>query len=290
MIQDIAPKMMYNQFVKKEEAVPVPEDTVFCFEGNKILCARNEDGELYFPSFREAQDAGIGERDVQYLFAIDTHRYYLYEDYGKHRKERLEGESPIPGYGYEIYRILRELLPKTECFAAVTAYHLYVWYRNSRYCGRCGTRTVHSKTERAMVCNACGNIIYPRISPAVIVGVIRGDTILVTRYAHRAVRTHALIAGFTEIGETLEETVQREVMEEVGLHVHNIRYFASQPWGFESDILAGFYCDADPDEEIRLDMDELDRAKFISRDEITDEPSDLSLTATMIMNFKKGNV
>jgi hypothetical protein len=121
MIQDIAPKMMYNQFRKREETVPVPEDTVFCFEGNKILCARNEDGELYFPSFREAEESGIGERDVQYLFAIDTHRYYLYKDYGKHRKERLEGESPIPGYGYEIYRILRELLPKTETVAGPAA-------------------------------------------------------------------------------------------------------------------------------------------------------------------------
>ena len=119
-------------------------------------------------------------------------------------------------------------------FLAHTAYQLARWYRDNAYCGRCGKKTRLDDTERAIRCE-CGNLVYPRIIPAVIVGITNGDKILVTKYktgfAH-----FALVAGFTEIGETLEQTVAREAMEETGLKVKNIRYYKSQPWGIVDDI------------------------------------------------------
>ena len=138
-----------------------------------------------------------------------------------------------------------------------------------------------------MRCPSCGLIVYPRIYPAVIVGVIRGDSLLITRY-REGFRHNALVAGFTEIGETLEGTVRREVMEETGIRVKNIRYWASQPWGLAGDILTGFYCEADGDDPIRMDESELRYARWVPRREIVLQPDDLSLTNAMMKAFRDG--
>ena len=145
-------------------------------------------------------------------------------------------------------------------------------------------------SERMMHCEKCNNKIYPKIMPAVIVGVISGDKILVTRYKGRPYKGYALIAGFTEIGETAEETVAREVMEETGVKVKNIRYFGSQPWGIAQDLLMGFFCEADGDTEIKIDENELSWGSFISRDELDIEDEDVSLTNRMLYLFSKGMV
>jgi NAD+ diphosphatase len=109
-----------------------------------------------------------------------------------------------------------------------------------------------------MQCTECHNIVYPRISPAVIVAVMDGNRILMTKYAGRVFKKYALIAGYAEIGETLEETVRREVMEEVGLKVKNIRYYKSQPWAFDDSLLSGFFCELDGLKEIKCQTFQLD--------------------------------
>ena len=130
-----------------------------------------------------------------------------------------------------------------------------------------------------MRCTGCGKVIYPRLNPAVIAGVINGDKLLITHYVrNRGVTTNALVAGFTEIGETLEQTVSREVMEEVGLKVKNIRYYKSQPWGFSGGILAGFFCDVDGSDIITLDHSELSSAVWTDKNNITGQNDDYSLT------------
>ena len=139
------------------------------------------------------------------------------------------------------------------------------------------------------MCPSCGNVVYPRINPAVIVGVIKGDKLLITRY--RSGYAHnALVAGFTEIGETLEETVAREVMEETGVKVKNIRYYKSQPWGMAQDILVGFFCEADGDGEIHMDENELKYAEWVNREDIVLQPNNLSLTNEMMKVFKEGDL
>src|SRR3712207_1903524 len=142
--------------------------------------------------------------------------------------------------------------------------------------------------ERVMICPNCGNHVYPKIVPAVIVGIRNGDKLLMTKYRGRGIGYYALVAGFMEIGETFEDTVRREVMEETGLKVKNIRYYKSQPWGIVDDILAGFWCEVDGDDTIRMDQEELKEAAWFARDEIEGQPDNLSLTNEMMMRFKGG--
>lgn len=138
-----------------------------------------------------------------------------------------------------------------------------------------------------MVCPSCGKTFYPRIMPAVIVGVKNGDKLLLTRY-RTGFAYNALIAGFTEIGETAEQTVAREVMEEAGIRVKNIRYYASQPWGIANDLLLGYYCQLDGDSTIHMDTQELKYAQWVCREDIELQPDDFSLTNDMMRRFKLG--
>jgi NAD+ diphosphatase len=119
------------------------------------------------------------------------------------------------------------------------------------------------------------------------VAVTNGNQLLLTKYAKgRGTVNYALVAGFTEIGETLEETVQREVMEEVGLKVKNIRYYKSQPWSFSSTLLCGFFCEVDGSTEVKLDTDELSLAEWFEKENIPLEDDGVSLTREMIGLFK----
>ena len=161
---------------------------------------------------------------------------------------------------------------------------------NHKYCGRCGSLMDRDGRERMLRCGECGNMEYPKICPAVIIGLTDGNRILMSKYAGRSYKKYALLAGFTEIGETVEETVAREVMEEVGLKVKNIRYYKSQPWSFSDTLLMGFYCDLDGDGTVTLDREELALAEWFEREEIPDVTSTESLTNEMIMRFKNGEI
>lgn len=137
-----------------------------------------------------------------------------------------------------------------------------------------------------LYCENCHQMEYPKISPAVIVGVTDGNRILMSKYADRDYKKYALLAGFTEIGETIEETVKREVMEEVGLKVKNIRFYKSQPWSFTDTLLMGFFANLDGDSEITLDQEELALAEWFEREEIPVTERNISLTNEMILAFK----
>ncbi len=305
MIQDIAPKTMHNQFRDYRPEQMKDEDTAFVFEGRNVLCHVDEQAGISFPKAGELLAAGASREHFRYLFSIDDRPFWLFSSFEEDADARsvlagLKAKSCDPGscasghaedveYTVETLRVLRRTKPKEECYAGETAYHLYVWYRDNSFCGRCGEHLEYSHKERAMICPSCGNVVYPKIAPAVIVGILNssGDKIVMTRYAGREYKGHALVAGFCEIGETAEDTVRREVLEEVGLHVRNIRYYKSQPWGFDSNLLFGYYCTADEDEPIHMDDGELAKAVWISRDEIGEEERNLSLTAEMIMHFKE---
>jgi NAD+ diphosphatase len=198
-------------------------------------------------------------------------------------------EGQYGPYSFEPLRMLRyQGVNSDHLYAAFTAWHLYVWYRNNRFCGCCGSRTRHDTAERMLRCPECGNMIFPRISPAVIVGVTDGDRLLMSKYAGRDYTNYALIAGYTEIGETLEQTVAREVMEEVGLKVKNIRYYNSQPWGIDGNILMGFYCDLDGDDTVHLDDKELALAEWHVRGALPAKDDGFTLTREMIRVFDEG--
>ena len=282
MIQDIYPSKLDNSF---KDIKPEDEDFVLVFSGEGKVYVGDDEGKMRFLTFA---DCKVNEDDAPfsavYLFSVDDKRYFLLNNYGNGTRKS--------GFEYYTIREIRDRFSGEDdvnIYVAFTAYHLWKWYSDNKFCGKCGSALNHSEKERAMVCPDCGNVIYPRINPAVIVGVIRGDCLLLTKY-RRGYSHNALVAGFTEIGETLEETVAREVMEETGVKVKNIRYYKSQPWGMAQDMLTGFYCEADGDGEIHMDENELKYAEWVKREDIELQPNNLSLTNEMMKMFKEGNI
>ena len=273
MIQDIDPSRLDNTYAPR---VPRAEDRVLLFDGDGRLLVNIQDGGISFTTGNDVPAEG-----AVYLFSVDENRYFCLPE--------PAGEA-LPGYEFRSARELRDIIGGgKELFAAFTAYHLWRWYADNRRCGRCGGENGFHASERALQCGCCGHVIYPRINPAVIVGVIQGDSLLITRY-RKGFAHNALVAGFTEIGETLEQTVQREVLEETGVRVHNIRYYKSQPWGMAQDLLVGFWCDADEDAVIRMDPDELKYAEWVRREDIVLQPNNLSLTNEMMRMFREGKI
>ena len=177
--------------------------------------------------------------------------------------------------------IFRSVKPQEMAFAIATARHICAWYTDHRFCGQCGARMEHDEKERMMSCPECGNHVYPVISPAVIVAVTDGDRLLLTRYASRPGTPSALVAGFNEVGETIEETVAREVMEETGLHITNLRYFGSQPWPYPCGLMVGFTADYDYG-KIHLQRSELSKGAWFDRDHLPHIPEKLSIARQLI--------
>ena len=284
MIQDIFPQKMDNQY-KNIEAMP--QDYVMIFKGHSrrddmALIRYDEEG-VIFPKVEE-----LPECHLIYLFAIDKKKFFLCSDYEDINKGKFE--DALRGYSYEKIFAFRKYQPKDMCFAGFTGYHLFVWYRDTQRCGRCGEKLIHDKKERMMRCPECGTMFFPKIAPAVIIGLRHGDSLLMSRYAGREYKGRALLAGFCEIGETPEETVIREVKEEVGLACKNVTYYGSQPWGCDLNLLLGYFCDVDGEIAIHLDKNELATAAFVRREEIGsfDDAELISLTATMMDAFRKG--
>lgn len=272
MIQDIAPHRLVNAY--DPAARPGETDFVLAFREGKALLRAGER-----PAFLRRKEFPA-DCSLTYLFTVDASPFYLCTD---------ETAVPLESRPWGM-RELRgaEGLAREDLFAIFTAKHLADWYRDTRFCGRCGKPMTHSATERAMQCT-CGYTAYPRIMPAVIVGVKNGDSILLTKY-RTGFAYNALIAGFTEIGETAEQTVAREVFEETGVRVKNITYYKSQPWGVANDLLLGYYCDLDGDPAITMDPCELKYAAWVRREDIELQPDDTSLTNEMMKMFKTGEI
>ena len=299
MIQDIDPHTYDNSF-DPEAGNPQDTDALILVREGRICLKRGPEGLVFpmvsglsasggdFSVFAQLPGMSAGEEHrLIRLFSVDGVTYELPSD--PVRDEALESLL-AEGTGFELlpaYK-LRNARPKHLAFAAVTGMQLARWYGDRRFCGRCGHRMQPSGTERALVCPECRLTEYPKISPAVIVAVTYGDYLLLSKYAGRGYKNYALLAGFCEIGETPEDTIRREVMEEVGLRVTNIRYYKSQPWSFTDTLLLGFYCDLEGGEEITLDEDELAEAGWYLREEIPVTWEDCSLTNEMIMTFKEG--
>ncbi|WP_406041642.1 NAD(+) diphosphatase [Succinimonas sp.] len=279
MLHELNEHVFRNEYSLKRP--PRESDFVMAFKGRSILVKGDGKSEpLSLPEVRLLEE----REQLQYLFAIDDRAFFLFTgDAGSKNGGALE----IPGFSWQDIIALRSDNPRMVCFAGATAWHLSSWYQSSRYCGKCGTATVPSEEERAMVCPSCHNIIYPRIAPAVIVGITHRDRILVTRYRDRPYRGLALIAGFCEIGETPEMTARREAMEEAGLKIRDLRYFGSQPWGLDSNLLVGYMARVDGSPEIIRDENELAEAFWVSREDLPEPDTTISLTRTMMSCFKK---
>ena len=273
MIQDIAPHIFSNAYAPKR-----PEATSYAlyFNGPTVLAGKDS-STLRFPRFSELNgiEESVYEKAI-YLFAIDNDCFYLV-----HQVPEEQPEFELKDIG-----LFRTSGPRHLAFAGITGYSLYKWYDNHQFCSHCGAKLVHHEKERMLHCQTCNNTEYPKIMPAVIIAVTNGNKILLSKYANREYTRYALLAGFTEIGESVEETVKREVMEEVGLHVKNLRYYKSQPWAFSDTLLMGFFAEVEGDDSITLDREELALAEWFERENIPATESNISLTSEMIEYFR----
>jgi len=283
MLQDITFGTLDNQY---RHHLPQGDDLAVCIQGNSILFCRDSDGRLQLPTVAQAEQwRGSWEQwldePYRYAFTMQERRYFLW--FGRAGDVSDDNFFWLPAGG------VREIDSKDVCFAAMTAWHIYSWYRNSRFCGQCGSPTAHDEKERMMRCTNCGNMHFPRIAPAVIIGLTHGDKLMLSKYANRGTTRYGMLAGFIEAGETAEEAVKREVMEEVGLKATNVRYYKSQPWGIAGNLSLGYYCDLEGDNDtVTLDETELACAQWFSREEIPYKDEGFSLTGEMIDLFQKG--
>jgi NAD+ diphosphatase len=271
MIQDIGSHQLNHYYSVQP---PQNRDKVYLFQGRNVLL--DTDGEM--PEYQEIKN--IAEIEYRFLFHVDEKPYFL---------GISQNPVTLEGYSYQPARSFRHLRPMERALSGFTAMHLNSWYSSNQFCGRCGHKMEVGRDERKMVCPHCKNMVYPRLNPAVIVAVTDGDKLLMTKYSdvHR-VRHFVLVAGFVEIGETAEQTVAREVLEETGVHVKNIRYFGSQPWGCDGNLTLGYFADLDGDAHITLDKNELSAGQWFERKDVPIPDDDVSITSEMIHRFAAG--
>lgn len=279
MIQDIFPQVFHNEFgIKTAKA----DSYFFYFQDGCLLLDKKDS--IKIPQFKDLKcwrDEAMSHSD--YLFSIEERNFFLVD-------ETRISLTETHTLTFHQTSVIRDLKPMWVSFAAVSAMQLHRFYGSNRFCGCCASPMIKSKKERSMVCSSCGNTVYPKIAPAVIVGITHNGKLLLTKYAGREYTRYALIAGYTEFGETLEDTVNREVMEEVGLRVKNIRYYKNQPWGFSDSILVGYWAELDGSPQVRLDETELSTAEWMAPEDIPDDFTNLSLTHEMILLFKNRKI
>ena len=176
--------------------------------------------------------------------------------------EAAADTPPPQGFGWHGLRALFSVLEDAHFALAGRALQLLEWDRTHQFCGRCGTPTVAKTTERSRECPACGLGAYPRVAPAIMVMIRRGpEEVLLARSPRFPPGMYSALAGFVEPGETLEQCLEREVLEEVGVRVENVRYFASQPWPFPHSLMIAFVADWKSG-EISVDPLEIEAAQW----------------------------
>ena len=267
MLQDIAPHHFDKSY---RPGAPGPEDLALFFGEQGVLL---KDGLL--PKISD-----VPEGEYERLFGIDEVGFFL----AQRAPEKLPG-----GLCWQSTRAFRTMQPLWMAFGGITACQLWRWEQSRRYCGRCGTKTQPSQAERARVCPGCGLIEYPKICPAVIVAISDGDKLLMARGVNSKTGNYALIAGFVEIGESFEQAVHREVMEEVGIKVKNVRYYKSQPWGFSDSIMIGFTAELDGSPALRLQESEIADAKWVPREQVPPSGGSISIGGELIEHFRLGH-
>ena len=162
------------------------------------------------------------------------------------------------------------------------------WYISHQFCGRCGAKTQIDEKDMMLKCPECGQMHYPRIAPAIIVAIRNEDKLLMAQHSYHETIRYALIAGFVEPGESIEEAVHREVSEEVGIKIKNLKYLKSQSWPFPNSLMLGFEAEYDSG-DIKVDGDEIVKAKWFKKDEIIRYSSDISISDWLIQNFIDNN-
>jgi NAD+ diphosphatase len=271
---------MERRFIPGTDASPRKNGQAwwFIFKNHKVLVL--EDGEeVSIPCISDPSEMGLACPRPRYMGELDGRGCYCAE---------TSADSPLEGAAFRGLRYLYGRLEECMHSLAMRAVHLVEWDKNEQFCGRCGARTEDKAGQNAKECPLCGSITFPRISPAVIVLVEREGKVLLARATRFTEEIYSVLAGFVEPGETLEETVQREIEEEVGISVSNVRYFGSQPWPFPDSLMIGFTAKYESG-EIRIDDSEIAAAGWFEPDGLPRIPGRISIARKLIDWFVEGS-
>ncbi len=260
----------------------------FAFRDRRLLLLKEGDVSR-LPSIEEAQGMGLNVLRTQYLGELKDISCYsmdidVEEDIDTDDDPGSKKSNSNQKVNFAGLRELHGILEDALVTIAGKAVQIMEWDRNTLFCGRCGSTTSPKETERAKMCPECGYTIFPRISPAIIVLIEKGDKVLLARSPHFPSGRYSIIAGFVEPGESIEEAVVREVMEEVGISIRNISYFGSQPWPYPDSLMIGFTAEF-ADGDIQVDGVEIEEASWFSADEIPHVPGNDSISGRLIGHF-----
>jgi len=255
------------------------KDYVLHYHGNSLLLKANNN-ELEIP---QKNDFSVisDKTENTFLFTLNDISCFLIWDKLKEVK---------PHFVYKEIDFFRTIRQQEIAWISIVGFHLMNWYSLNKFCGKCGTRTQQKPDERALICPDCNTIVYPKISPAIIVAIISNNKILLARGTNFKGDWYSLIAGYVDVGESLEEALTREVKEEVGLDIKNIRYSKSQPWPLSGSMMIGFVAEADEDQPIIIDRTEIAEAAWFTRGNLPKHSSNLSIAGEMIEKFEKGEL
>jgi NAD+ diphosphatase len=214
-----------------------PASFFLIFFKDKLLVKKNEKNEnsFAFVQFSHISDAveGLKPGTIHFLGVENGFNYYCFQ-------AQNSFETINSGFEFCDLRSLMGLFDAAQFRLACLAFQIIYWDRTTKFCGECGSETGYSSSERAKTCAKCSVSLYPVITPAIVVAVMNEDKILLAHNKKFADCVYSLIAGFVDHGESLEECVMREVMEETGVAVSDVKYFKSQPWPFPSTLMVGF--------------------------------------------------
>ena len=270
----MSPESIYKHFKPAVKQPTGDNDPAywFVFRLNKLLVMVEKD-KATIPYFRSLSELNIATVRIQYLGTLEGRPCYSAE---------ATTETTVPeGMEYKDLRSLYGSVAEDIFLLAGRAIQIVSWDQTNQYCGRCGNKMETLEGERAKKCPSCGLINYPRISPAAITAVTKGNEILLTHNAAFRGNIHSLIAGFVEPGETIEECVHREIFEEVGIKVKNLKYFGSQPWPFPNSLMVGFTAEYESG-EISVDGQEITEAGWYDASSLPELPGKMSIARKII--------
>jgi len=248
-------------------------DHYFLFCNNELL-VKSENNNAIIPTTLDIEHLNL--INVQYLGSLNGENYYC----GEINKDAVISDNMY----FSTLRALSHHLTLDMFWIGGRAIQIVNFYTDHKYCGRCGSTTQNVIGERSTKCTKCGFVNYPRISPAIIVAVVRGDKLLLAHNKGFTKDLYSTVAGFAEAGETLEECVVREVQEETGITVKNIKYFGNQPWPFPNSLMVGFTAEY-ASGEIQVDGEEIDDAGWYSSSQMPLTPDSISIAKKLINWF-----
>ncbi len=244
----------------------------FLFSGDKLLVERTDQG-VRVPLLSDVDALPLRVLRRQYLGSLNGHSCLCAEcEEGFQTPDQMEFQGLRRLYG---------ALDEETFWVAGRAFQIMDWDRAHQYCGRCGSPTENKTDERAKVCPRCGTVSFPRMSPAIIVAVVRDHAILLAHATRFPGAMYSVLAGFVEPGESLEDCIRREVKEEAGIEVKNLRYFGSQPWPFPNSLMVGFTAEY-AGGEVTMDMKEIVDARWFTADHLPAIPDKISIARKLI--------